>query len=121
MRSFKCQAGQALIESVVVFALASTLFGFLFSALSTATQIFLWHQQINRALLCSLNENQTRHCLREFSSQKIIDEKTIFTLKLVKFKFQRIQQRPCIEVELLGIFDESYKIKKKLSAKNWRV
>ncbi|MEK6773773.1 MAG: hypothetical protein AABY64_07525 [Bdellovibrionota bacterium] len=121
MRSFKSQSGQVLIESVVVFSIASTLFIFLFSALSTATQIFLWHQQINRALLCSLNEKQTSHCLREFSPQKITDEKTIFTLKLVKFKFQRIQHRPCIEVELLGIFDESYKIKKKLSAKNWRV
>ena len=121
MRSFKSQAGQVLIESVVVFSIASTLFIFLFCALSTATQIFLWHQQINRALLCSLNEKQTNNCLREFSPHKPTDKKTIFALKLVKFRFQRIQHRPCIEVELRGIFDERYEIQKKLSAKNWRV
>jgi len=112
--------GQALIESMMVALLMTSFFTFFLMALATAVQIFIWHQKVNQALICTLDERKTTSCLQDFNRTPSDNDKMIF-LRLVKFKFQRIQQRPSIEIELKGFFDEIYPIRKKLSSKNWRV
>lgn len=115
------QRGQALIESVIVFTLILSLLTCFFASLATATQIFLWHQKANQALLCSLNERQSKNCFKDFIINTSSNTKKLSSLNLTKFKFHKIKQRPLIEFEVTGFFNETYKIKKSLSKKNWQI
>lgn len=119
--SIKKNKGQALIESVVAFLLITSFLTLTFIVLSTGSQIFIWHQKVNKALLCSLNEKLHSQCFKDFKLYSGLKETKLSHVKLQKFKFQKNKGIPQIEVEIIGYFDEIYKIKKSLNKKTWHI
>lgn len=114
-------SGQALIETLVSFLLASSALTIIFIGISTGTEIFIWHQKVNQSLLCSLNQKIVSDCLKDFNPNNKIASARRSNLIIRKFNFRRLDGIPRIELELVGYFNEVYKINKSLDKKVWRI
>ena len=113
--------GQTLIESVVAFLLITSFLSLVFIGISTGSQIFIWHQKVNKALLCSLNEKIRTECFKDFKTQPSFTETKLSHIKLKKFQFLKSKGSPQIEIEIVGYFNEVYRIKKSLNKKTWHI
>ncbi len=119
LKMIKEESGQALIETLFIMNLSIGLLSALFYTILTGTQIFIWHQKVNQALMCALDVSQRTTCLREF--RLTLGREKKFRLTLKKFNFQTYRQRPSVEIELKGFLSETYKIKKQISSTNWKI
>ncbi len=113
--------GQTLIESVVAFLLITSFLTLVFIGISTGSQIFIWHQKVNKALLCSLNEKIRIECFKDFKTKHALKETKLSHIKLKNFQFLKNKGVPQIEIEIVGYFSEVYKIKKSLNKKTWHI